>query len=351
MAALSRQTSETFRAANLIAIALVVAIHYNSKHYIDVASGLGLNYYIQEWLTNSVARVAVPFFAFAAGFFYFLHFKNLDDYWLQLKKRIWSLFIPYGIAVSVVFLHDTSLTFLKGQPLDLSLVGLISLFFHPDSVQFWFLRDLILLVLILCPLIHVLMNRLPILTLSLLFLAWANEFQFFPRFFGWYLINVEVLFFFTVGCFFAQHPDKLERLLEACLRHWTLLLFIFLIMTVARVVWAPQFTVWYGVHGGGLGTLWLYKLTILAGLPALYIVARPIRNNRLVVWLSAFSFFIFLYHIKPVSTVSFNLSSIALSDSFLFYFTFPLAIILSVLAGWGLRVYFPKLYSFVSGGR
>src|SRR5690554_2320395 len=109
MTAFDHRTSDTFRVANLIAIFLVVAIHYNSKHYIDVSSGLGFNYYFQEWLTNSIARVSVPFFAFVAGFFYYLKFRTVRDYLPQLQKRFLSLIVPYFIAVLMILVHDTSL--------------------------------------------------------------------------------------------------------------------------------------------------------------------------------------------------------------------------------------------------
>jgi surface polysaccharide O-acyltransferase-like enzyme len=105
MGQFSERNSEAFKIANLIAIFLIVAIHYNSKHYIDTNSALSLNYYVQEWFTNSIARIAVPFFGFAAGFFYFLNFKRISEYWLQLSKRGWSLLVPYTIAVSVVFFN------------------------------------------------------------------------------------------------------------------------------------------------------------------------------------------------------------------------------------------------------
>ena len=351
MAGFTKKSSDAFKVANLIAIFLVVAIHYNSKHYIDVSQTLSLNYYFQEWFTNSIARIAVPFFGFTAGFFYFLRFRKISDYWLQLSKRGWSLIVPYMIAVSFVFFYDTTLELYKHKESSVTFGEFFYHFLHPDSIQFWFLRDLIIIILLLCPFLHVFISRFPRSVLIPLFFAWFIEFQFFPLLAGWYLINIEVLFFFSVGCFFGKNPSSLEKLLNWFESHSVLILSLFIITSVLRVIWAPNFSVWYGVHGGGFADLFLYKLTILAGLPALYVASLPLRHNRALIWLSTFSFFIFLYHIKPVSTFSINIASLFLPDHFLFYLAFPLAVGISILFGWILKKTLPGLYGYMTGGR
>lgn len=348
---LDNRTSDAFRIANLIAIFLVVAIHYNSKHYIDSSSDMGINYYFQEWLTNSIARVSVPFFAFVAGFFYYLKFRTIHDYLPQLRKRFWSLIVPYSIAVLIVLMHDSALNFVKNQEIEFSLAGFGYYILHPQSVQFWFLRDLIIIVIFLCPFLHLLMKKYPALILSPLFIAWFTEFQFFPQLAGWYLINIEVLLFFSIGCFLGTNTGKLKSILSLCERFSIPIIVLFLVLSVTRVLWAPQFAVWYGVYGGGIGALILYKLVILSGLPVLYICSVPLRNSQVLIWLSTFSFFIFLYHIKPISTISINLASVFLSDPYIFYLSFPFALALSILFGYFLKTAFPRIYGYISGGR
>lgn len=351
MTELSKRSSDVLKIANFIAIVLVVAIHYNSKRYIDLSQGLSINYYFQDWFTNSLARIAVPFFGFAAGFFYFLNFRKIGEYWLQLSKRLWSLIVPYAIAVSIVFFHDMTLNFYQHEVLAFSLPLFAYHFLHPDSVQFWFLRDLIILVLFFCPILHFSINRFPRLVLTFLLFAWLIEFQFFPLLAGWYFVNVEILFFFSVGCFFGKNLNSFNQLLDWVEDHAILISLTFIIFSISRVILSPYFSVWYGVHGGGMGTLLLYKLTIIAGLPTLYIASAPFRNNKLLVWLSTFSFFIFLYHIKPVATISMNIASLFLPDAFLFYLTFPLSIGISILCGWFLKRTLPTIYGYVTGGR
>ena len=76
MAEFTQRSSNVFRVANLIAIFLVVAIHYNSKHYINVGSALSLNYYFQEWFTNSAAELQFLSLALPPVFSIFLSSKK-----------------------------------------------------------------------------------------------------------------------------------------------------------------------------------------------------------------------------------------------------------------------------------
>src|SRR5207245_2915026 len=60
-AILTRTLSNALTVANLLAILLIVAIHYNTKS--AIASTANWNYIVQEFITNGIARAAVPLFA------------------------------------------------------------------------------------------------------------------------------------------------------------------------------------------------------------------------------------------------------------------------------------------------
>jgi surface polysaccharide O-acyltransferase-like enzyme len=66
---ISKDVSSSLMIANLMAMLLVVTIHYNSKGSIDTSFGYDLNYIIQESLTNGFARSAVPIFARPCKYF------------------------------------------------------------------------------------------------------------------------------------------------------------------------------------------------------------------------------------------------------------------------------------------
>ena len=74
---ITKEASISFQIANLIATILVIAIHYNSKHHIDYYD-LSFNFYLQEYITNGIARIAVPFFALSAGIFFFINYQGLN---------------------------------------------------------------------------------------------------------------------------------------------------------------------------------------------------------------------------------------------------------------------------------
>jgi surface polysaccharide O-acyltransferase-like enzyme len=145
--------------ANLLAMVLVILIHYNTRGAIANASAANPNYFLQQFLANGVGRAAVPLFALAAGFF-FLNYSGTASYVRNLKKRIRTLFVPYFVvstAMAVGFLVVRALV--RGnynvRPLD----TIAEIVLRPRSAQFWFLRDLMVLVLI-SPAIHFLVRTL-----------------------------------------------------------------------------------------------------------------------------------------------------------------------------------------------
>jgi fucose 4-O-acetylase-like acetyltransferase len=97
---IDRKISGTLMSANLIATILVIAIHYGTK---GTEPGT-LNYIFQEFLTNGVARIAVPFFALMSGYFMAatLHKKSYID---VLLNKANSLLIPFLVASVVVLLN------------------------------------------------------------------------------------------------------------------------------------------------------------------------------------------------------------------------------------------------------
>ncbi len=348
---LNQELSRTFSVGSVIAIFFIVAIHYHSKQYIDTLHGIGLNYLLQEWITNSVARFAVPFFAATSGFFYFLKFHDISCYYRQTKKRLFSLVAPYFFAVVAILLHDTILQVLKNQDIGLDEINLVWSLMHPDSVQLWFLRDLIVIAIFLSPIVYLTISVIPRLTIFLLFSFWFFEIQISPTFFGWYFVNIETLLFFIIGAFFAKNIDHLETFRNFTERHLLMITATFFTTSIIRVLTAPDFSVWYGIRNGDTITLTLYKLTIISGLLVFMPIARRLNSNKLLLIISPFSFFLFLFHIKPTSTISINLGSLLVPDEYLFYVTTPLTIIITIFAGWSISKLTPTIYGFISGGR
>ncbi len=196
--------------AQLIATILIVAIHYGTKGSIDTSLGYNLNYIIQETLLNGFARSAVPVFALLSGYFLIKRVATFDKYRLTLINKFYTLLVPYLTVSTIIFLSSVSLNTIFNQDKSQQL-NLYSIVFHvlahPQSAQFWFLRDLIILVIV-SPLIFN-ANKLTFYGIGILLIFfWIMDIQPFPIVAGWYLLNIETLFFFWLGGMLFRGGNK-----------------------------------------------------------------------------------------------------------------------------------------------
>lgn len=157
-------------------IFLVVWIHADNRD-IWTHQGMGILQIQSEfakWIrffwSQGVARVAVPLFFAISGYLFFLDFDgSLASLLRKWKSRFGTLVIPY-VAWSLLLLVLVSL--FKGiNPWDQGTWYVFNKVFgitlNTYVFQFWFLRDLILFV-ILAPLWNVCLRTMPVATLLLL---------------------------------------------------------------------------------------------------------------------------------------------------------------------------------------
>lgn len=348
--AISIELSKCFQLANIIATVLVVSIHYQSKHYIEGHESW--NYLVQEFLTNGVARIAVPFFALSSGFFFFLKYQGISSYSKNLRKRVSTILVPYIICSFFMF---TTQYFYVTALKDLSYPLDVYTFIHkvlivPVSVQLWFLRDLAFLFLI-SPALFLLIKHLSTLGIVALGACWFAETQFMPTLGGKYIITIETLFFFYAGGLLATKSEAIDLLFKeapAFTKKGILLLFLFLI--ILRIILDPTFMLGYTDYDYDIVSLLIYKLYIMVGVVSLLSMAYGI-NFKGLSYIASFTFFVFLYHLLPLSYLVTKLGHLLLPDAYIFYFNFPVAIILTFLAAYFLSKLFPRIYSVLSGGR
>ena len=94
----------------------IVFIHANTTfmnlpgNELQYVFGLNVSTFVQVFISEGLCRVAVPMFLCISGY---LMFKTFDGsfkcYIGKLKKRFFSLIIPYLFWSSTVFLHFTLL--------------------------------------------------------------------------------------------------------------------------------------------------------------------------------------------------------------------------------------------------
>jgi len=348
---ISQRTSNGFQVANLIATILIVAIHYNSKHHIRLEEVNHWNYLFQEFFTNGIARAAVPFFAFSAGLFYFKSYSGVESYIRNLKKRFWTLVIPYVSSGIIIVLGDMLITAgIRGAVYDYSLFDIIyNVVLHPLAVQFWFLRDLIILSL-LAPVVFYLLKGTKGFIILLLLPLWIFEKQLLPKVYGLHLINIETLFFFSLGCLILNGKKSWEDLFNLKKQRVLYLLAALLFaILVFRVNFYPTYLHPY-TPGFNLVAVLCQKASILIG-SYILICASIQWENKKAMLISSFTFFVFLYHGVPLVRFVLKLGNLLVPDQYLFYLTFPVA----TLASFGLAMLvnrrLPSLYNFLTGNR
>lgn len=347
---ISKKLSDSLRIANVICTLLVIAIHYNTKHDMDLANGYTWNYYIQELLTNGIARIAVPFFALVAGFFFFLSYKGISSYPNSVRKRVDSLLVPYLLASLIIFIVEYVYGVIQW---DLSIDNVTLLIrdvvVNPVSVQFWFLRDLMFLVL-LSPLIFVLMYKFKLWVIVPVMMLWFFDIEIMPLVASRYLITIETLSFFMMGCYFSYRVDMLNKLISTVSAKVIFVaLFVYLALCVVRIILEPDMANWY-TDKYQLHSLIIQNTSIIIGVFLVVLLSSKILNDKLI-YLSQFTFFAYIFHLMPLSHLVGKLTSYVISDAYKFYLTFPLATIMVFSGAFFCKMITPNLYKLLSGNR
>jgi len=346
---LSKKLSSTFMIVNLIAIILIILIHYNSKYAIDTSQGYNINYLIQETLANGFARSAVPIFALLSGFF--LGKYTIVGYRSMVVNKFHTLFVPYILASIIIYSPYFIYMVVTHSPnLDemnfFSYIYIILL--HPTSGQFWFLRDLMILVLI-SPILFNIPKYISYIIIGLLFLLWMFNIQPFPIVFDWYFLNIETLFFFMLGAQVRQNSLSVESFLFCQNKYKVAIFFLWFLLIILRIFIDPDLDVWY-VQKYTIISILLYKLAIIIGVISLFQISTLFRNNNFFIYLSGLTFFVFLFHNSPLHRIT-HLTDHIITPAYAFYFYFPLIVFLMFLLGYLMSAKMTFLYNLISGNR
>ncbi|MDR0606256.1 MAG: acyltransferase, partial [Bacteroidales bacterium] len=155
--------SDKIKVLSLVSILIVLCIH-SGFHAYEI-EGMRLNEYVQGAISEMIGRCAVPLFYIISGYLFFYEIPNgLHSIFEKQKKRMRTLLIPYIIA-SVFFVFFCVLVtivpgtaqFINSSILPLFENNLGNIFYNifydagtgmPIAAQLWFLRDLILLVIL-----------------------------------------------------------------------------------------------------------------------------------------------------------------------------------------------------------
>ena len=335
----------------------VVFIH-NYGTTISLAQGsLGVTHtnvwvdFITFFISRGVAQVAVPLFFAISGYLFFLGGWSWGKHVNKLKRRLHTLLIPFlfwNLLTLAIFAVVQSIpqtkTYFAGTvwaPVrSFSFFDYMNALFgitvkYPIAFQFWFIRDLMVCVL-LAPVIHFLLFRKTALPFILsLFCLWF--------FAVWPVLwpSVDAAFFFCLGAYLAW-PGKSVEYLDRFGPQMSAIFLSLLVFNAAfpdRLQYLQRAAIVFGVTS-------LWWLTALAiKMPAL---------NALLKHLSGASFFVFAAH-EPLLIVARKLSYKLLMPStgatiLALYFLIPLCLIaVLVLIHHCLLKIAPSFVGFISG--
>ncbi len=355
---MNKYLSVKLKAISFFLTILVVCIHSYNLRIIRNGEVLRINKecnsFFQYFFSQGLATIAVPLFFIISGYLFFQNIENgiISDFINKYKKRIHTLVIPYllwsifGVLYALIIQTIISKPFFtKVQIRDYSLFDLLYVIFcDPIPYQFWFIRDLIVLIFI-SPLIFWAVKYLKYFTVLVLLLTWLFNVNF-------VIFNSEALFFFTIGSFFSLKKIKHEKFkLENK--------YLFFIVSWILLVLFETILIYEDSQNNNILTA-IHKTGLLFGILSIWVLYDRLFKNREISSFKVYSFFqfsFFLYalHEPVLSFFKVFLFHFLGETAFFSFITYILApsftIFLVILIGFLLKKSLPQFYYFITGGR
>lgn len=359
---ISANLSSRIRNLSFLLVVQVVFIHAYYQVWHENPSGLNkLNFFIQYLVSQELCRIAVPLFFIISGYLFFADCTaDLGWFIVKWKRRIKTLLIPYLLwsiigLISYFVMQNTSWAtrfFTRKLLKDYTIFELIAtLLWSPVPYQLWFLRYLILYVL-LTPLIYLICKKCDgVLVFLLVFssLVLVPIFIYY-RLFDFFLLGPVLHFFgfFLLGSYLSINGDcsRYDSREAPC---WhSCLAWVALCLTDSYLE---------VIHN--IRILGLHEFAIFLGIYCAWILSDRIQRYtsrvRLVA-LSSYSFFLFASH-EPLLTIvkkggNFLVGEQSTFMFMLLYFLCPLTtIFLSISSAVLLNRYLPKVFIQLTGHR
>lgn len=328
----------------------VVILHIDMSYESEANSVYGLFKY---FLFDCVSSIAVPLFFFISGFLFFYKTSfSLDVYKKKLKRRFFSLVIPYlfwNLAFMLLtFIVQCFFPSLNNRKLicDYSMMDYLNSLWNYSGLGYgcpilaptWFLRDLIVMV-VFTPVIYFFIKYSRGYVVLLLAICYLFSIKInivgFPR--SW--------LFFCLGAFFSIFNYNFVTILKRYKIAMEIIGIVFLFVMLL-------------LHAMNFSSLPVYNLYILYTIFVIItIVAQHIGNNNQCKcsFLMESSFFLYLVHgfyISPLSKLYCSIVPMNTFSNIVGYFVVAfVACTIGICAYSLLRRRFPQFTSIIVGGR
>lgn len=360
---ISHELSLKIKTLSFISIVFVVFIHAGTTTVVHSQSSISLSpwiQYLQLFISEGIARMAVPFFFLTSGFLFFVNTYSTERIFrYKFPKSVFTLIIPYiiwslwGILFFYIFqsIPTTATFFTQQNSLVIHRTAEELLFIwllNPVNYQLWFLRDLIFL-LPLTPILYWGIRKFPLTLAYFLFAFWLCNLNIPLKIGNNFIISIECLFWFTCGGIIAIYQPKwleYERSSNDLLILWLIFAGIAVMMSLAPDDFSATARIIFK------------KLGIIAGIIGLWLSYKQ-WSGWLQGWIApqfyGLTFFIYVAHeplVTPLKKLYLKIVGIHDIGVLSGYFFAPLATIVILLwIGQWLRVTFPTFFAVISGGR
>jgi surface polysaccharide O-acyltransferase-like enzyme len=309
--------------------------------------------FVRNFVSQGVARIAVPLFFLMSGYLFFMGFEwSKESYLIKLQSRVKTLLIPFLfwniatlLVTAIIQVMPATRMFLSGKNLLVMnysffdyLNAIIGFNTNPISYQFWFIRDLMIFVLFV-PLINLINKTFPIPFLGILLCCWLI---------GLWMIDIpslEGLLFFSVGAYLGS----IQKSLFSLDHFGVIVIGLYLVLAVVDALTINQ-----------VFNPYLHKVSIMLGVSSALFSTKFVAQNEglksLIIRLTGVSFFVYAAH-EPLLTILKKILYRILSPDSAFttlflYFLIPITtIICTIVAYAALARVAPKFVSIITGGR
>jgi fucose 4-O-acetylase-like acetyltransferase len=322
----------------------------------NVMENLPIFYFTTKFI--SLILVRVPLFFFISGFLFFRNTEGFtcQNYLKKLKNRGRTLLIPYlfwNITAALIYYiarNIPALTEWFSKNVEYNLQYLLDCMWSiknsetvtrgPIAGQFWFVRDLMVAV-VLSPVIYFYLNKTKIYGILLLGMLW---------FLDWWFnvtgLSIIAIFFFVAGAWFSINKRNIVDDMGK-VQQWSYILYPLLVI-------ADLFT------GDCAVNSFIHRAGILVGIVFwINLVAHLLRTKKIGVnlFLASSSFFLFAIHdpfllskIRKVLYIIFNPQS-DLVITALYFLLVAVVVFIALGLYYVLKRFMPKFTAIITGGR
>lgn len=322
---------------------LVIWVHaYNSELFLGQTESSALIWRIEHGIGDTIAQIAVPGFFMISSYLFYRNF-TWDKLWPKWNSRIRSILVPYILWNTIYYLGyviSSRIPYLTGVvgkgvvPLEL-MTGVDAILHYTYNYVFWYLYQLILLI-ILAPVLFAVLKRTYLGLVAVILMGVGVYCGIsLPQ------LNMDALLYYSAAAYAALHG---RRFVEEWSRK-TGLLGLCILIGVTAYRFAP------GPIGDSTLAVVLFRLAVPI---ALWMIVDDRVLCPAKAWMK-YNFFLYAIHFALVRLINKTAAAVLPGEWYLpllIYILMPgILVVISYLAGGILRRYAPVVWRAVNGGR